>query len=282
MPNPIGPLAAAVAVAFAVPADGAPLSGADMFPPVERILEGVRAPRAGLPLHSDLRDGLAPARDVLSLRAELRSGDWQRRRSAISERSWAGNKPVVPYVGAVLLRLNEDPRVRTAAAMALGSIGDWAGAKYLLQALKDPEVDVRFAVALALGSGFDGVVAPLSSALAGDPSWWVRYAAAVSLGKLGKPFAVDSLGAAAASDPSWQVRLQACRSLGELKSPRAVEALATPLRDVDPGVRGAAALALGEIQDAASIDLLKAELAEELDPFQRTVLSQALRKLLAP
>lgn len=278
MPIPRSRSLVAALLAFAANANAAPVG--DMFPPVDRILAGVRAPRPAMPVEADLRDGLAPARDILTFRAELRSADWQRRRAAITDRAWAGNKAAVPYIGASLLRLNEDGRVRVAAAMALGTIGDRAGSKFLLRALKDPEVDVRFATALALGSGFEGMVSPLSQALAEDPSWWVRYAAAVSLGKTGKAFAVDALGGAAAGDPSWQVRLQACRSLGELKSLRAAEALSAPLRDVDPGVRAAAAIALGEVGGEAAIERLSQELQEELEPFQRSVLTQAIRKAL--
>lgn len=262
-------------------AAGLSWAGADMFPPVDRILAGIRPPRPGVvAVERDLRDSLAPARSMLLMQAELRSGDWERRRAVVADQAFPGNKAAVPYVGAVLLKLNEDPRVRVAAAMTLGRIGDRAGGKFLKEAIKDPEVDVRFAVALALGGGFDGVVTPLSEALSQDPSWWVRYAAAVSLGNLGKPFAVDALGAAAAADPSWQVRLQAARSLGSIHTARAAGALATALHDVDPGVRAAAAIALGETGGEAAIDRLRDALADELEPFQRGLLASSLKKLL--
>ncbi|MBI4347687.1 MAG: HEAT repeat domain-containing protein, partial [Elusimicrobia bacterium] len=209
-------------------------AGPEMFPPVDRILGGVHPPRPGaVAVEADLRDGLNSARGLLFLQAELRSGDWQRRREVIADQAFAGNKAAVPYVGAALLRLNEDPRVRVAAAMTLGRIGDRAGGRFLAEALRDPEVDVRFAVALALGAGFEGAVQPLSRALENDPSWWVRYAAAVSLGALARDFGVGPLGAAAANDKSWQVRLQAARSLGSIHTPRAAQALSVALSDPD-------------------------------------------------
>ncbi len=256
-------------------------AGPDIFPPVERILAGIHPPRPGVvAVETDLRDSLGPARGMLMLQAELRSSDWERRRTVVSDQAFRGNKAAVPYVGAVLLKLNEDGRVRVAAAMTLGRIGDRAGGRFLKEALKDPEVDVRFAVALALGSGFEGVVTSLSETLAKDPSWWVRYAAAVSLGNEGKAFAVGALGAAAAADPSWQARLQAARSLGSIHTPRAAQALATALHDVDPGVRAAAAMALGETGGDAAIDRLKEALEDEVDPFQRGLLAASLKKIL--
>ncbi|MBI5200834.1 MAG: HEAT repeat domain-containing protein [Elusimicrobia bacterium] len=256
-------------------------AGADMFPPVERILSGIHPPRPGVvAVEKDLRDSLAPARSMLWLQAELRSSDWERRRQVVSDQAFPMNKAAVPYVGAVLLNLNEDPRVRVAAAMTLGRIGDRAGGRFLKEALDDPEVDVRFAVALALGSGYEGVVTPLSETLAKDPSWWVRYAAAVSLGNLGKPFAVGALASAAVADSSWQVRLQAARSLGTIHSPRSAQALSAVLRDADPGVRAAAAMALGETGGEAAIDRLKDALEDEIDPFQRSLLVASLKKAL--
>lgn len=61
--------------------------------------------------------------------------------------------------------------------------------------------------------------------------------------------------------PETALRIEAAGRLGQSRDPRAVTALTSALRDRDPGVQRAAALALGEIRDTtavpALIDLLK-------------------------
>ncbi|MBI4423946.1 MAG: HEAT repeat domain-containing protein [Elusimicrobia bacterium] len=258
-------------------------AASEMFPPVERILSGLGS---GSPLEPavepDLRDSPGPAKDVAWLRRELQHDDWDRRRSAVEQAGRPANDAAVPYLGAVVLGLNEDPRVRVAAAVALARIGHPSSARFLGEALRgDPEVDVRFAAALALGAGFEGTAGSLCRSLREDGSWWVRYAAAVALGRAAGPGGEEPLAEAAAGDAAWQVRLEATRALGSIRSPRSAKALARPLADPDPGVRAAAAMALGEVGGEPALRALQAALGEETDSFQRRVLTQALQKVLA-
>lgn len=270
--------AAILMVILAALAASAARAREELAPPVARVLEGVRPP-GPTPAGGELRDALSGQQGVMRLRAELRSADWRRRREVVVAAAWPGNITAVPFLGAALLRLDEHPRVRVAAAMSIGAIRFPEGCRYLGEALVDPDIEVRFAAALALAS-CESSVTILSKTLAEDGSWWVRSAAAMALGRGAKLYAVDALGDAAAGDSAWQVRLQAARALGELRAPRAAEALARPLRDEDAGVRGAAAIALGEIGGPEAIELVRAELQTDLDAFQRSMLNNSLRKLL--
>ncbi|MBI4346448.1 MAG: HEAT repeat domain-containing protein, partial [Elusimicrobia bacterium] len=60
----------------------------------------------------------------------------------------------------------------------------------------------------------------------------------------------------------------------------AAQALSVALSDPDPGVKAAAAIALGEVGGDAAIDVVKEALAGELEPFQRNLLAASLKKLL--
>jgi len=72
------------------------------------------------------------------------------REAALEVFGYDGNFAAIPYVSAVLLRLDEHLGVRVAAARALGRIGDRRARSFLARALRDGEPDVRLASAAAL------------------------------------------------------------------------------------------------------------------------------------
>jgi HEAT repeat protein len=271
-------LSATLAVAFsglalAAPAPSAKLAApTPLFPPIAQIMGPTDSP---LP-------GYGKARDFDALIGDLHSADTQARRAAVTALGSDGNIRAVPYLGAVMLQLNEDLGIRVSAAMALGRIRNWRAATFLRQSLRDAAREVRFASALALGQskGRD-TVELLSGTLHNDSDWWVRFAAAVSLGDDRDPRAVEALAEAAQDDAEWQVRMQAVRSLGQIGSRDAARALARPLRDPDPSVRAATAMALSDIGGVDSISLLAGALHEETQDFPRRVISDGLQKLLA-
>ena len=94
----------------------------------------------------------------------------------------------------------------------------WADTASFAKQLKDnDDYRVRTQAALALGaSGDEAAVAPLCTALAGDSNVSVRVAAAAALGRLGSPRGVPCLRGAQGRESSGSVKSQIDKSLGSL------------------------------------------------------------------
>jgi hypothetical protein len=198
----LAPLALAAVVAHAQEALKAPPA---MFPPVAQLLGAEAAGIKG----GDF--------DLLVMR--LRSPEPADRLAAAASLGTVDNIRAVPYLGAMLLQVNEPVDLRVAAAMALGRIRTWRAGVYLKQSVRDQAKEVRFASALALGKSKSRETLPLLiETLQSDPEWWVRFAAAVALGDVRDPLSVNALGKAAVEEKEWQVRMQAVRSLGQMGS----------------------------------------------------------------
>jgi HEAT repeat protein len=105
---------------------------------------------------------------------------------------------------------DEDWRVRTASARALGKIGDRRAAEPLIDALQgDVQADVRITAAKALGRLKDPrAVEPLINAL-NDKAHYVRENAVNALDEIADPRALEALEAAAEHDDNATVRRQA-------------------------------------------------------------------------
>ncbi len=249
---------------------------AQAFPSAARILGSTPDPLDDLALGGeDLRDALAAAPSTEWLMAGLRSPDLERRLETVRE---ARGVQAVPHLTGLLLRLDEPPRVRAAAALSLGRIGDEIAVPALALALQDPSPEVRYAAALSLGGlPTDGVATRLERVLARDPAWQARYAAAIALGRAGKGFSVSALADAVTADPAWQVRQQAARSLQDFRTPRAAAALARALEDPEPSVRAAAGSALAALGGRGNLRLLSRALRVEAVPAVRAVLAAAER-----
>lgn len=249
-----------------------------LLPPAEDPLDGLAAEAAG----EDLRDAVAAAPSALWLQAGLRAARPQERVSAVLASAVPHNIHAVPHLRGVLLRLDEAPEVRAAAAVALGRIGEGTGLRGLMEALKDPAPEVRVAAALALGQlKGEGAVTALGRSLGSDSSWWVRHAAAIALGRAKRAYGVDALETAVTAEPRWQVRLQAVKSLQEIGTPRAAEAASLALTDPDSGVRAAAGQAVAAIGSEREAVALSSALRAETDPSTRAVLQAAFRTLLS-
>jgi len=91
--------------------------------------------------------------------------------------------------------------------------------KYFIEQLKtNDDYRVRTQAALALGaSGEDAAVKPLCDAL-GDSNVSVKIAAAAAIGKLGKPAGVPCLQSAEKTESSSSVKAQIKKSLAELQN----------------------------------------------------------------
>jgi hypothetical protein len=130
-----------------------------------------------------LRDAVASPPVLESFLAALRGPDARGRCAAIESFSTEGNFAAIPYVSAVLLRVDEALPVRVAAARALGRVGDRRAWGFLARAVSDREPAVRLASAIALGSvAGPGAVKPLARALQSEGDENVRAALAWALG----------------------------------------------------------------------------------------------------
>lgn len=255
---------------------------AEEFPPNARLLGEVEDPLAALTAEDDLRDALISPPSPAWLMGGLRASNPADRLSAVNSAAVPRHVSAVPPLSAVMLRLDENPEIRAAAATALGRIGDAVAAPALAEALSDPVPDVRYAAALALGRiPADGAATRLTRALRTDSSWWVRYAAVLALGRTKKGFVVGALEDALRLEPKWQVRMLAVRSLQDVATPRAAQAVVMALRDRDSGVRTAAALALADIGGEAHLPFLSEALKTETDLSARSAQSAAFRRILA-
>jgi hypothetical protein len=117
-------------------------------------------------------------------------------------------------------------------------------------------------------------VAPLRAAL-DDPDACVQRVAARLLGRTDHPRAVASLLDALAS-PNARTRQLAAVGLGYAEAPESVDPLLRALRDDMPSVRAAAAWALGEVEDRRAIPQLARLLTDDTEPGVRRAAALAL------
>lgn len=155
---------------------------------------------------------------------------------------------------------HEEGAVRSAAATAIGLIGSERAMVRLREAVLDADADVAQAAALALARMGDAeattdACARLKAHLrGGDPE--ERALAARALGVLGMCDSYDAL-ALALCDPDPGVRGDAATALGQLGDPRATTALAAAgFTDANDLVRESAMRALGRlVTEGAAADV---------------------------
>ena len=252
------------------------------FPSTEKLIGESPDPLASLATSDeDLRDSLNSLPPGEALKIALRDNSVAHRLVAVRAAAYPRDVAAIPPLAGLMLRMDQPARLRAAAALALGRIGDRVAVPSLAEALKDPSPNVRFSAALSLGHlPADGVATRLERTLGTDPSWGPRYAAAIALGRTRKAFVADSLIEALMSDPAWQVRQQAARSLQDLGTVHAADALAQALNDPEPTVRAAAGAALAEIGGPEQRRAVAQALRSESDPSVRAVLAAAARRAL--
>lgn len=101
-------------------------------------------------LGEDLRNAVRPQPTLEGFLGAVRDPDPAGRAAAVEAFGYEGNFAAIPYISAVLLRLDELPAVRAAAARALGRVGDRRARSFLASALRGGEPAVRLASAAAL------------------------------------------------------------------------------------------------------------------------------------
>jgi HEAT repeat protein len=161
------------------PASSAPQAAAAPAPAVYLSHSVAEVEKLG----EDLRDAVAPLPTLDWFLGAIRDPRPQGRLEAVEAFGYAGNFAAIPYVSAVLLRLDEDLAVRVAAARALGRIGDRRAWSFLARTMGDREPSVRLASALAIGRVTDrGGARLISRALQSEADEDVRAALAWALG----------------------------------------------------------------------------------------------------
>ena len=238
-----------------------------------RILATWEQPDTVAALARALEDADAGVRDAAALGlGELKSAD-----SAAVLLPYVSHTSA--FVRAAALRGLRELRVPDSEAPALGALQDadaavrreavavlgWRKHVAALPALAerarhDDDAEVRRAAVGALGLATDACVLPALLDALRDAAWRVREESASTLGKLRALAPEANVSQAlvdALADGYWQVRLQAARALGRWRAVHAVDALAALFAHPISNLRKEAALALGEIGQAAALPTLR-------------------------
>jgi hypothetical protein len=139
-----------------------------------------------------------------------------------------------------------DTLTRLNAIYGLGAIGDSSGLVPLVEALRDPIEDIRAAAVRTLGEMHaPETLDPICERL-DDPSTLVRRHAIEALGRFGDR-RVSPILRSLLVEPELEIVREALRALGACRDPDAEPDIVVRLDHADPGVRAAAAEALGLI-----------------------------------
>ncbi len=214
------------------------------------------------------------------IQALLRDHDWRVRTAA----AWALGRIGTPLAVSPLvqvLKRDADERVQTMALWALGRIGSLRGMNALVDALQHASPRIRRAAAVALGTmAVPQALTFLARALEGDEDPRVREAAAESLGHIDSREALDVLRRAL-EDPEPGVRRAAAWALGRIGASSAAEPLLRLLEsDGDWRVRATAAWALGRIGErTATAALVRHLLSKKETVAVREAAAESLGRL---
>jgi HEAT repeat protein len=145
-------------------------------------------------------------------------------------------------VPALVEVLQQAPRARAQAALALGEIGDPSAVKPLVAAIEETSrdrdvLDANRYIADALGALRAKEAVPALQKLASSPDGYVQVAAVDALGRVGDPAAVDTLVAIAGS-PQVEpfTAKKALLALGRIGDARAAPVVLKMLFEERPGV----------------------------------------------
>jgi HEAT repeat protein len=201
------------------------------------------------------------------------------RLSGIERIMWERDARSIPALRTQASK-DADEKVRARALGALTLLRDTGAPMVYLERLSsDPSPRVRRAAADAIGTL--GItpdrIDRLSGPLQKDADPWVRAECARAIGKLGASAAVGILMYTVAIDPSPEVRSLAAEALSRLRAAEAEPALTTSARqDPSPTVRAQAVRALAEVSPVSSQDLFETLWRETADPDVRFEAYRAL------
>jgi HEAT repeat protein len=213
----------------------------------------------------------------VTLKKHLNSPDPRERRDAITR---LADYKIVNASGLLMKQLSyKDASVRSAAAAALGKLGDKRAARQLIKLLSSPNEDltVRSAAATALGDLGEGLaLEPLIKMLNEEQSS-LRQVAAIALGKLGQVKAAEPLIHAMREDDSF-VREAAATGLSMLGDD--LSKIVSPLRDLksfDSGQRKDAVTELSKSQNPWVCNVIEEILLTDVDHTVRKVAAESLK-----
>lgn len=225
----------------------------DRTPDVLRLFDDSRPSVRRRAVELVMLTGPARTEAIAVMARSLADPDSALRASAAARLAFLGpqSAPLTPNL--ITMLADRTPRVRQAAAWALGRTGTSSTAvvtALIRTLLKDRVPEVRAAAASALGSlragaptGRDTILASLSRTLS-DPDSIVRRSTAHALREIGAPAAALQIQGLRNGDPA--VRITAARALGEgLPTSSAIDALIPAFGDQDPQVREEVVSALG-------------------------------------
>lgn len=179
--------------------------------------------------------------------------------SALDALGKIGDKQAVPDITPFLK--HQELQVRYTAALALGNLEDSGAVEPLFEAMdREPDFEVQEVLAESLGNiGGRDVLARFITLFRSRNSLPRRHLAAKGLAKIGLP-AVDYLRECL-RDPDWEIQLASIKLLGEMNAQAAVPDLIRVLEGSNKSLQLAAAVALGQMEDAralAALEMVKA------------------------
>jgi HEAT repeat protein len=175
------------------------------------------------------------------------------RRAALEQVPHLLEDRALPMLARVMA--TDTPRVRAAAASALGQV---AGSQVaLIAALADEDPWVRYFAARSLSAQPDeAALGPLARVAAGDRAPHVRIAAVEAVGQIGGAQSAPLLTAHAEGADSV-LAAAAIRALGQVSHPAALPPLLRALKSEDPSIAITAAGALAARGDAEAVRALR-------------------------
>jgi HEAT repeat protein len=172
-----------------------------------------------------------------------------------------------------------DPLIRTAAASALGGLGDTGITSDLLPLLSDKDLTVRTTAVTALSDlggerAFDAILR-----LSGDPDRQIRSQAIqgsyVLATKLNLTDSLKDGWSRALSQAGPQARIDLLGALGRLKDGEVWRVVSYSLADTQPAVRATAASVLGLLASPESAQALASQASAETDAKVKIAIAQA-------
>lgn len=156
--------------------------------------------------------------------------------------------------------MHPNAAIQTAAATALGKIGDKAALDVLLRRLKaDIPPHLRTAIITAIGNiGEPSATLPLLELLERTLTVAERRALAAAFGKIGDPMSIDALRELIAFDVDYNVQYQAVIALADIAHPIGIDILRDLLVHDNPLMRQAGITAIGLVRDHSQADKVAA------------------------
>ena len=228
----------------------------------------------GLGAHRDV-----PSEPVLRAMIEQARGDVGVTVSAVRALAQIGAPAGAEPILALLTADATDPNVRLEAVSALATLKSAAALPYILALVTDEWATMR-AAAIRAAAALDPDGLPiLLSGLEPDTHWVVRSAIADVAGSMPADLAVARLRPML-GDQDKRVVAVVLDSFARVKAPGVESVLLEHLKNADPGVRSAAARAIGRLRPAGAAAALRDAFTASQDPALQDARQAAMEALV--